>query len=215
MEKAYFLKKIELFGLQVNKVIYDFNVAKTNLPTRFINIIVHHTGKQKTIDDVIENHVKKNRYSSIGYHFMISKTGKIYQTRELKYAGAHTFEYNKNSIGIALFGNFDNETPNKKQVEALNILVDGLKENFPIRRVLGHNEAIFKSIKNKFWKLKIDNIDLLDINSRLSFDIFRKEVIEKVLEADASPISVNLVKKFTSCPGFHVYRKVLKLRDKF
>ncbi len=215
MEKAYFLRKIELFGLQINKIIYDFDVKKTNLPTRFINIIIHHTGKQKTIDDVIDSHIKKNRYSSIGYHFMISKTGKIYQTRELKFAGAHTFEYNKNSIGIALFGNFDNEIPNKKQIESLNNLTKSLKKNFPIKRILGHNEAIFKSIKNKFWRLNIDNIDLLDINSRLSFDIFRKEVIEKVLESDASPISVNLVKKFTSCPGFHLYQKIIKLRENF
>lgn len=215
MEKSYFIKKIELFGIQISKIIYEFEVSKTNSPTRFINLIIHHTGKNKTIEQIIENHVIKNKFSSIGYHFMISKTGTIFQTRQLKYAGAHTFNFNHNSIGIALFGNFDNEMPNKKQIESLNLLVKTLKNEFPIKRILGHNEAIYKLILDKFYKMNLDKIDLLNINSRLAFDIYRKEIIEKILKNSASKGNVSLIKRFTSCPGFHLYKKVEKLRELF
>jgi len=146
------ISKIEKFGLKIKKINYSFKITNTNSPTKFIKIIVHHVGKTKTIQEIIDLHVKKNHWSSIGYHFLIGKRGQIYYSRDLKYAGAHTFGYNKNSIGIALFGNFDETEPTTKQIVSLNNLVDALKQEYKIKKVLGHNQAIYKLLKTDTGK---------------------------------------------------------------
>lgn len=210
--KNYMLHKIEKFGINMKEIIYDFKVKDTNKPTNFIKIIIHHTGKSKKIQQFIDMHVEKNHWSSIGYHFMVSKKGTIYYSRNLKYAGAHTFGYNKNSIGIALFGNFDNEEPTDVQIESLNKLVGGLKENFKIRKVIGHNQAIYKSIKDKFWKLNLPDIDPVEIGTKLSYDVFVQDITSRVLEFDASADSVRLIKKFKSCPGFNMNDEIKKFQ---
>ncbi|MDA3855779.1 MAG: peptidoglycan recognition family protein [Candidatus Woesearchaeota archaeon] len=209
--KQYILAKIVEFGLPMKKIHYDFKVQDTNEPTKFIKIIIHHTGKNKTIQSLIDNHVKKQHYSSIGYHFMISKKGTIYYARDLKSAGAHTYGYNKNAIGIALFGNFDEVEPTQKQIDALNSLVTKLKENYNIKKIFGHNEAIYKKIKERNWKLHLPNINPLDIENKETYKNFTRDITTQVLEFDASDSSVTLIKKFQSCPGFNLYSEIKKL----
>lgn len=210
--KQYMLAKIEEFGLSMKKIHYDFKVQETNQPTKFIKVIIHHTGKNKTIQSLIDNHVRKQHYSSIGYHFMISKKGTIYYSRDLKSAGAHTYGYNKNAIGIALFGNFDEVEPSQKQLDSLNNLIESLKENFEIKTIFGHNEAIYKKIKEKNWKLYLPEINLLDIEDKEIYKNFTRDITTKVLEFDASDDSVNLIKRFQSCPGFNLYKSIKKLK---
>ena len=204
--KQYTLVKTELFGMEMKKIHYDFKIEATSKPTKFIKIVVHHVGKSKTIQQIINKHVKKQNYSSIGYHFMIGRNGQVYYARDLKYAGAHTYLYNKNSIGIALFGDFDEVEPSEKQIETLKNLIGVLEENYKIRRVLGHNQAIYKMIKEKFWKLKLPDVNPIEIGTRLSYDAFRQEVTTKVLESDASEISLNLIRRLKPCPGFNMYK---------
>jgi len=213
--KQYFLKKIQLYDIEVEKIIYDFKVNQTNTPTRFINIIIHQTGNKKSIQEIIDLHVKKNHWSAIGYHFIISQTGKIYYSRELKYAGAHTYSYNKNSIGIALLGNYNKIKPTEKQIISLKKLISKLKINHPIKRILGHNQAIYKLIRDKFWKLNLDDINPIEIQTKLSYDIFTKEITTKILEFNASPENLNLIKKFKSCPGFNMYKILNEIEKEF
>lgn len=202
----YMLSKTEKFGLPVKKVNYSFKVQDTTQPTKFIKIIIHHTGKSNTIQKIIDLHVKKNHWASIGYHFMISKKGTIYYSRELKYAGAHTFGYNKNSIGIGLFGNFDEVEPTEKQIESLKRLISTLKKEYDIKRVLAHNEAIYEAIKKQFWKLNLPDINPIEMSTRLNYDSFKKEVTTKILEFDASDETIELIKKLKNCPGYNMYK---------
>jgi len=204
--KNYILKKIMLFGLDMKEIIYDFKPIETNQPTHWIKIIIHHTGEnQNTIQKIIDKHIKKNRWSSIGYHFMIGKNGQIYYCRNLKNAGAHTFGYNRNSIGIALFGNFDEVMPTEKQITILKKLVFAIEKNYKIRKIYGHNQAIYKTIKEKYFRVNIPMQNILDIGTKLSYDLFVKQVTEKVLKFDASKSTVDLIKKFKTCPGFNLY----------
>jgi len=206
MQKNYVLKKVLYLGLEIYKIIYDFKIENTSLPTRYINIILHHTGNTKTIQDIIDLHVKKKHFSSIGYHFLISKSGKIYLSRELKYAGAHTYLYNRNSIGIAFLGNYDKEELTQKQILALEKLIVSLKKNYPIKRLLGHNQAIYDKIRKKYYKENLENIDLFQIPSPTAYNKFVKETTTKILKFHSTKSDINLIKRLKTCPGFNTYK---------
>ena len=77
-------------------------------------IAVHHS--QRKIDSlkrIKDFHIRINKWEDIGYHYLIDKKGKIYVGRSEKFIGAHVFGHNKNSLGICLIGNFDEEKPAK------------------------------------------------------------------------------------------------------
>lgn len=206
--KNYLLKQRELFGLDIKEIIYGFKEQQTNKPTYFNKIIIHHSGNKTTIQQIIDTHIKKNHWAAIGFHFMISKKGTIYYSRNLKYAGAHTQGYNKNGIGIALFGNFDNIEPNLKQISSLTKLIKALKNELGIKIILSHNQAIYKQIKKKFWKLNLPDINPIDIETKFSYDNFVREINTKILEKDATEETVLLIKRFQTCPGFNMYKFV-------
>lgn len=212
MEKNYLLEKITFLNLKMKKIDYTFPLEKTNKPTKWINIIIHHTKNQKTIQDIINLHVKTNNWSEIGYHFLISKAGTIYYSRQLNTAGAHTFKYNRNSIGIALFGNFDETKPTLKQISSLQKLIKSLQNKYEIKRILGHNQAAFKIIKKKFWKLKLKNLDLKKIQNKNSFKKFLKETTTKILETNSDKKTIDIIEHLTTCPGFFMYQELCKLQ---
>ncbi len=65
--------------------------------------------------------------------------------RDEKEIGAHTYGYNKGSLGICLVGGLsdlnkpeNNFTPN--QFESLYRLLKQLKENYPDAKILGHRD---------------------------------------------------------------------------
>jgi len=213
--KDYFLSKIEKFGLKIKKINYNFKIEKTNNPTHWIKIIIHHTGKSSSIQDIINLHINKNKYSSIGYHFLIDSKGQIYLSRDLNSAGAHTFKYNKNSIGIALIGNLNILKPTNEQINSLNSLISKLKKEYKIKKILGHNQAIYDFIKNKFWKLHLPNTNPIEIETYQKYEKFIQEINTKILEHDASHETINTIKKLTTCPGFNFYQTLLELETKF
>ncbi|MEK6823410.1 MAG: peptidoglycan recognition family protein [Nanoarchaeota archaeon] len=106
-------------------------------------IAVHHS--QRKIDSIkrIKNlHIRINKWEDIGYHYLIDKKGKIHKGRSEKFIGAHVYGHNKNSIGICLIGNFDEESPIKKQIHTLIKFLKQKTKKFkiPIKNVLGHRE---------------------------------------------------------------------------
>ena len=58
----------------------------------------------------------------VGYHYLIGKDW-IKQTRADTEDGAHTYGFNKDSIGVCLTGNFQTESPNNDQLEQLKDLL--------------------------------------------------------------------------------------------
>ncbi|MEO0262221.1 MAG: TIM barrel protein [candidate division WOR-3 bacterium] len=146
------IRKIErIWG--INKFIsrkdwkpYKINLDKMNLnfPER---IIIHHTAIPsrkdyeglKTIKKIQREHLKRN-FNDIGYHFLITPYGEIVCGRNIYYEGAHTKSKNKNSIGIALIGNFEEEKPLKRQLRALKNLVFNLKKIFKIKEIKMHRD---------------------------------------------------------------------------
>jgi N-acetylmuramoyl-L-alanine amidase len=121
---------------------------------RDINYIVIHCAATKPSMDVPIERVKKwhldRGWSDIGYHYYITRDGKINKGRDLSIIGAHVRGYNKNSIGICYEGGInekgdpeDNRTDEQKK--SLLKVVKVLKFVFENAIVQGHRD--FPNVK--------------------------------------------------------------------
>lgn len=119
-------------------------------------IIIHCSatpeGKDFTVEQIRNWHVKGNGWADIGYHYIVYRDGSVHAGRPLRLAGAHTTGHNACSIGICYVGGLradgsgrpkDTRTP--AQRAALVALVKELKRLFPQARVCGHNEFAAKA----------------------------------------------------------------------
>ena len=75
-----------------------------------------------------------NDYGDVGYDFLISGDGTIYEGRSLDYKGAHLFGYNQGNIGIAFLGDFSEKTISSSQFESGLALVGALDNKFNFKR---------------------------------------------------------------------------------
>ena len=121
---------------------------------RDINYIVIHCAATKPSMDVPIERVRKwhldRGWSDIGYHYYITRDGKIHKGRDLSIVGANVRGYNKNSIGICYEGGInekgnpeDNRTDEQKK--ALLKVVKVLKFVFNNAIVQGHRD--FPNVK--------------------------------------------------------------------
>lgn len=135
-------------------------------------ITVHHTAEERDMNAssadhmrVLDRYHQKDRgWACIGYHFVISQQGTIYEGRQIKYQGAHVSGNNSSNVGIALMGNFEQAKPTKAQVDSLKRLVNRLQRQFkiPKQNLYGHRDfgrtlcpgeslyTIIKQIRNSY-----------------------------------------------------------------
>ena len=117
-------------------------------------ITIHHTGEQDDdgralsrgrvaarIRSYQAGHQKS--WADIGYHFLIDRSGRVWEGRELRWQGAHggNGPANQNNVGIALIGNCSLHHPPKAQVAGLESLLRWLVRDKGIApsSILGHN----------------------------------------------------------------------------
>jgi hypothetical protein len=117
--------------IPVDESNLDKNVSDYNMVT------LHHTGDATTPTDVEDMHranegivtlmrqagdvvglTQAYNNADVGYHFMISEDGTIYEGRSLEYAGAHVKGHNQGNVGIAFLGNYSTRALSKNQVGA-------------------------------------------------------------------------------------------------
>lgn len=135
--------------------IYDITNTLPKSPNKFYNrrnlnsinqIVVHHSATTSGSPKSYANyHINKNGWPAIGYHFVIQKTGQVFQTNNLSTVSYHTSGQNNNSIGICLTGNFDIEYPTTEQIKSLKALVLTLEDKFGNLKKAAHNQFSSKS----------------------------------------------------------------------
>ncbi len=121
---------------------------KSGIPGRVKKVyhpfsIIHHTAISKneykgeeTIREIDRMHREKGFYL-IGYHFIITPDGKIFEGRKIFEEGAHTRKFNF-AVGIALFGNFEKEKIEYNQKISLFKILDFLAKKYFIRKFSFH-----------------------------------------------------------------------------
>ena len=116
-------------------------------------IILHCTATKEGMDfhrqDVDRWH-KQRGWKGIGYHYLITLDGTVEVGRKEEEIGAHTVNYNKNSIAIAYVGGLDkdgkpNDTRTTQQKAAMYKLLCDLKKKYPNATIHGHYEFAKKA----------------------------------------------------------------------
>ncbi|XP_043072718.1 peptidoglycan recognition protein 5 isoform X2 [Puntigrus tetrazona] len=115
-------------------------------------VIVHHTALRycsRPRDSLSElariqrMHMQERGFDDIGYNFLISGDGMVYEGRGWGIVGAHAKEHNFHSVGVAFMGNF-NEFPSAASKSALlrllqvGVLRGHVQPNFVL---VGHRDV--------------------------------------------------------------------------
>lgn len=96
------------------------------------HVVIHHTATQscseqpvckEIVESIQNNHQKSNKWSDIGYNFLIANGGNVFVGIGWHRVGAHTRGYNSKSIGIAFIGDFSKELPTAKALRSVNKLL--------------------------------------------------------------------------------------------
>jgi uncharacterized protein with LGFP repeats len=95
-------------------------------------VFVHHTVNSNDysrsdgkaiVRSIHAYHTQSRGWCDIGYNFLIDRYGRIYAGRSggarLPVRGAHAGDYNTNSVGVSLIGNFEEARPTKRMRNAL------------------------------------------------------------------------------------------------
>ena len=86
---------------------------------------------------------KARGFADIGYHFYITRDGKLHRCRPVNQIGAHAAGWNDKSIGICYEGGLDEQgrpadTRTYAQRCTLTDLLRQLRRDYPEARILGH-----------------------------------------------------------------------------
>ncbi len=127
------------------------NHARLRRADFFDRITVHHIGSE--VYDVARNSVvylldnvqhahRQRRFGDIGYHFAVDGAGTVWECRSLEFEGAHVSGQNERNLGIALLGNFEQQTITDAQSAGLDRLLSAARDFYAVKRhrVYGHLE---------------------------------------------------------------------------
>jgi hypothetical protein len=79
-------------------------------------------------------------FLAIGYHFVISPSGRIFRCRPVDRMGAHVKGHNRGTVGICLMGDFDHDRPTVAALAALAAVRAKLIPGAEGRPLLGHRD---------------------------------------------------------------------------
>lgn len=124
--------------MKIIEKTYNYNGA---LAIRIVTeeIILHHRAGDGDVDSIDRLH-KSNGWSCIGYHFYVTKDGKVYRGRPIESVGAHTSNHNKNSIGICFEGNFETDEMPEEQIKAGQDLIKEIQKQYGKLEIKKHND---------------------------------------------------------------------------
>ena len=119
-------------------------------------VTVHHSGTDESsrqsmqsaaqsIKSIQRFHQKENGWADIGYHYIVDRSGRIWQGREIHYQGAHARgNANIGNIGVVLLGNFMSQRITQAQQRSLERFLNYLCYQHGLRRsrVYTHAEIL-------------------------------------------------------------------------
>ncbi|XP_014480584.1 PREDICTED: peptidoglycan-recognition protein 2-like isoform X1 [Dinoponera quadriceps] len=133
----------------------------TNVPAGDVNylimpipyVVIHHTVTpecetrekcSQRVDNIRGYHMDDNGWDDIGYSFLVGGDGNIYEGVGWTREGAHTYSYNKKSIGISFIGNFSRKQAKQSMLDAVHQLIECGKSQGILRsnvRVIGGRQV--------------------------------------------------------------------------
>jgi hypothetical protein len=107
-------------------------------------IILHHAGcccHDNCNAEMYANvHINERGWAGIGYHFVIEKDAKLYQTNDINRASTHTQQNNMRGIGVCLSGDFTQEKLPSDMRKTLIKTLKYLRRKYDIKEVWMHRD---------------------------------------------------------------------------
>jgi hypothetical protein len=118
-------------------------------------ITIHHDGMspftdtsmsaaRQRLESIRRAHLRRSPqpFGDIGYHFAIDPKGRIWAGRPISWQGAHVRAQNQGNLGIVVLGNYDQQSLNPAQKNALVRFLGQQMKTYRIRaaRVATHQE---------------------------------------------------------------------------
>jgi len=145
-------------------------VSRLNPMNGIRAITVHHEGMPRPTlctapRDVISelrmvqaSHIERMSAGDIGYHFIIDRSGRVWEGRPLSYQGAHVKDHNYHNIGVMVMGNFDIQFPTTEQKVSVDQVVAWLMKRYgvPKQAVYTHRELTSTACPGRHLQPHID-----------------------------------------------------------
>lgn len=125
-------------------------------------LVYHHTASVQISPEKINEMHSNKGWSGIGYHYYIRKDGTIYNGRPEDAVGAHAIGKNKDSIGICLEGNFEQEKLTKAQEDALVSLSIEMILKYNIKDSMGHKDVYSTLCPGKNFPMESIKKEIVD-----------------------------------------------------
>ena len=140
--------------MQIIETNFIFDNLEDRTETK--HIIIHHSGSEyDDVQSIHKWHKEGNKWSGIGYHFIIHQDGKVYRGRPQNAKGAHTYLSNSNSIGICVCGNLDMHTMTDAQEISLKELLVTLRRQYDEAMISRHKDHMQTSCPGALFNDKI------------------------------------------------------------
>jgi len=113
-------------------------------PDRVSKFILHHTtgtyGGTETVRNIQRFHQDTRGWADIGYNFLVSPRGKVYEGRGWEWRGAHARGHNSDSVGVAYIGDGKKGIPDAAKTSILNLLQEA-QERFGALDRMAHRDV--------------------------------------------------------------------------
>lgn len=155
-------------------------------------IVVHHSAspREKTTVSKITAWHKSRGWDHIGYHRVIGRDGTIASTLPIEKQGYHVWGRNKDSVGICVAGNFQNEHPIQAQIDNLTHALTSLCKKFGLKtsKIYAHRQLSLPGHAtacpgNNLYKL------LPGIKKKVSKNLEKPVIQPDSLPIDSPPVS--------------------------
>ena len=116
---------------------------------REINLIVIHCSATRCDRDYpfrdLDNDHRSRGWNGCGYHYYVTKDGRVHVGRREDQVGAHAEKFNAHSIGVCYEGGLtpegkSDDTRTEAQKRSMATLIRDLQRRYPKARILGHRD---------------------------------------------------------------------------
>jgi len=158
-------------------------------------VILHHADAEHcSIQDINQWHLQ-NGWAGCGYHYFVSKAGKVYSGRDEKAIGAHCLNYNDQSIGICCEGNFNNDIMSEIQYSALNKLTESILTKYSFNKIYGHGELNSTDCPGKNFPLGRIKKELTTVSSSVKWPGYNLKINTGKFDANVKTFQEKLISK--------------------
>ncbi len=118
-------------------------------------LVIHHSGAPASVgpERIASYQVEKQDWPGIGYHFVLTADGTIYQTNALETICYHAQEVSNTGVGLCLTGNFTDELPTAAQLDSVGHLCAYLLQELklPNDSIKGHKDFVATQCPGRQW----------------------------------------------------------------